>query len=347
MIKYHIESDLNFIFDKCKNEFSSLSNKSILITGGTGFFGKWFLELISFANKNYSTNIFISVITRNEAKFFLENPQYKNNKFLKIIQQDILELKNIDDKFDLLIHMASTSAKETFNGESDANKINILLNGTKNIMELAINNNISKVLFTSSGVVYGPSSKTLENINVLTDSINVQEKNGLAKGKVLAEDIISTLSLKNNINYKVARCFSFIGPHLPLDIHYAIGNFIKDAIFNNEILINGDGSPYRSYLYMSDTLIWLIKLLVGTEEGIFNVGSERKIQIIELADMVRDIIAPSKKVIIQEKKIDEGNFKRDIYLPNTKKIRKTLGVQEWTSLEESIERTARFSYQNI
>ena len=136
---------------------------------------------------------------------------------------------------------------------------------------------------------------------------------------------------------------SFVGPYLPLNIHYAIGNFINDAIFNDKIIINGNGLPYRSYLYISDTIIWLIKLLVGSEEGVYNVGSERRIQIIELANIVRDLIDPSKKIIIQENEIHEGNFKRDIYLPNTAKIRESLGVKEWTSLEEAISKTAKFT----
>jgi nucleoside-diphosphate-sugar epimerase len=343
MIKYNIESDLKFIFTKCKYEFDLLTNKSILITGGTGFFGKWFLELIFYANKNYNTNILTTLITRNENKFFLENPHYKNNKFLKIIQIDILDLKKINHKFDFLLHMAATSAIETFNGETDTNKTRTLFNGAKNIMEIAIENNISKILFTSSGVVYGSSSKDIKDESDVSHSLNLEKRNGLAKGKILAEDIISNLSLENNINFKIARCFSFVGPYLPLDIHYAIGNFINDAIFKDKILINGNGSPYRSYLYISDTLIWLTKLLVGNEEGVFNVGSERRIQIIELANMVRDIIAPSKEVIIQEKEVHEGNFKRDVYLPNTTKIRESLGVKEWTSLENAISKTAEFT----
>ena len=343
MIKYNIESDLNFIFNNCKNEFNLLSNKSLLITGGTGFFGKWFLELIFYTNKNFNTNILTTLITRDENKFFLENPHYKNNKFLKIIQIDILDLKTITYKFDFLLHMAATSAEETFNGESDLNKTRTLFNGAKNIMEIVIRNNISKVLFTSSGVVYGSSSKDMKNENDISHSLDLEKRNGLAKGKILAEDIISNMSIENNINFKIARCFSFVGPYLPLDIHYAIGNFINDAIFNEKILINGNGLPYRSYLYISDTLIWLIKLLVGNAEGIFNVGSERRIQIIELATMVRDIIAPSKKIIIQKKEFNEGNFKRDIYLPNTEKIRGLLKVKEWTSLEDAILKTAKFT----
>jgi len=343
MIKYNIESDLNFIFNNCKNEFNLLSNKSLLITGGTGFFGKWFLELIFYTNKNFNTNILTTLITRDENKFFLENPHYKNNKFLKIIQIDILDLKTITYKFDFLLHMAATSAEETFNGESDLNKTRTLFNGAKNIMEIVIRNNISKVLFTSSGVVYGSSSKDMKDESDISHSLDLEKRNGLAKGKILAEDIISNMSIENNINFKIARCFSFVGPYLPLDIHYAIGNFINDAIFNEKILINGNGLPYRSYLYISDTLIWLIKLLVGNAEGIFNVGSERRIQIIELATMVRDIIAPSKKIIIQKKEFNEGNFKRDIYLPNTEKIRGLLKVKEWTSLEDAILKTAKFT----
>ena len=343
MIKYNIESDLNFIFNNCKNEFNLLSNKSLLITGGTGFFGKWFLELIFYTNKNFNTNILTTLITRDENKFFLENPHYKNNKFLKIIQIDILDLKTITYKFDFLLHMAATSAEETFNGESDLNKTRTLFNGAKNIMEIVIRNNISKVLFTSSGVVYGSSSKDMKDESDISHSLDLEKRNGLAKGKILAEDIISNMSIENNINFKIARCFSFVGPYLPLDIHYAIGNFINDAIFNEKILINGNGLPYRSYLYISDTLIWLIKLLVGNAEGIFNVGSERRIQIIELGTMVRDIIAPSKKIIIQKKEFNEGNFKRDIYLPNTEKIRGLLKVKEWTSLEDAILKTAKFT----
>jgi dTDP-glucose 4,6-dehydratase/UDP-glucose 4-epimerase len=343
MIKYNIESDLNFIFNKCKNEFNLLSNKSLLVTGGTGFFGKWFLDLIFYTNKNYNKNILTTFIKRNDNKFFLDNPHQKNNKFLNIIETDILDLKSINHQFDFLLHMAATSAKETFNGETDTNKTKTLFNGAKNIMNIAIQNNISKILFTSSGVVYGSSSKDMKDESDINDSLDLEKRNGLAKGKMLAENIISNMSTENNINFKIARCFSFVGPYLPLDMHYAIGNFINDAIFKENIIINGNGSPYRSYLYITDTLVWLLKLLVGNAEGIFNVGSERRIQIIELANMVKDIIAPTKKVIIQEKEMHEGNFKRNIYLPNTEKIRESLGVKEWTSLEDAISKTAKFT----
>ena len=78
MENYNINNDLRFIYDKCISEFAYLSNKSILLTGGSGFFGKWFIESISFANKNFNLNISLTVITRNKLSLFLINPEFNH-----------------------------------------------------------------------------------------------------------------------------------------------------------------------------------------------------------------------------------------------------------------------------
>ena len=339
---YNITDDLNFICDNCLPELKNIANKSILITGGSGFFGKWFIESIAFANINFSLNISITVITRNKLSFLLTNPKFKQFKFLTIVESNILERQIIEGNFDYLLHMATTSAQETFNGELDESKINTLKIGTDNIIDFAVKNKIPKILFTSSGVIYGQSDKINFSEQDFDSSLNLKENSGLAQGKILAERIIIDQCQKYNINYKIARCFSFVGPYLPLDIHYAIGNFIKDAIQNKPIILKSKGRSIRSYLYMADTLIWLLKLMVSGEEGIFNVGSERQISIYALAHLVRDIISPSNEVVFIPEKLIEGNFTRNSYVPSTSKIRSSLQVQEWTTLEDSILKTAKF-----
>jgi len=341
MKNYNISDDLGFICSNCLPDLKSISNTSILITGGSGFFGKWFIESIAFANINFSLNISLTLITRDKSKFLLNNPKFICFNFLTIVEGNILKKQNIKGDFDYLLHMATTTAHETFNGELDESKVKTLEVGTENIIDFAIKNKIPKLLFTSSGVIYGQSDKMhlMEQDFVKPPIVN--KGTGLAQGKILAETIITNRCRSHNINYKIARCFSFVGPYLPLDIHYAIGNFINDALQNRPIVLRSEGKSVRSYLYIADTIIWLLKLLVCDEEGVFNVGSERQITIYDLAHKVRDMISPSSDVVIVHEDLTEGNFTRDIYVPSVSKIKSSLGVEEWTSLEDSILKTAK------
>lgn len=341
MKNYNISGDLGFICSNCLPELKSISNKSILITGGSGFFGKWFIESIAFANINFSLNISLTLITRDKSIFLLNNPKFIYFNFLTIVEGNILKKQNIKGDFDYLLHMATTTAHETFNGELDESKVKTLEVGTENIIDFAIKNKIPKLLFTSSGVIYGQSDKMHLMEQDFVKSPIVNKGTGLAQGKILAETIITNRCRSHNINYKIARCFSFVGPYLPLDIHYAIGNFINDARQNRPIVLRSEGKSVRSYLYIADTIIWLLKLLVCDEEGVFNVGSERQITIYDLAHKVRDMISPSSDVVIVHKDLTEGNFTRDIYVPSVSKIKSSLGVEEWTSLEDSILKTAK------
>jgi len=341
MKNYNISDDLGFICSNCLPDLKSISNKSILITGGSGFFGKWFIESIAFANINFSLNISLTLITRDKSIFLLNNPKFIYFNFLTIVEGNILKKQNIKGDFDYLLHMATTTAHETFNGELDESKVKTLEVGTENIIDFAIKNKIPKLLFTSSGVIYGQSDKMHLMEQDFVKSPIVNKGTGLAQGKILAETIITNRCRSHNINYKIARCFSFVGPYLPLDIHYAIGNFINDARQNRPIVLRSEGKSVRSYLYIADTIIWLLKLLVCDEEGVFNVGSERQITIYDLAHKVRDVISPSSDVVIEHKDLTEGNFTRDIYVPSVSKIKSSLGVEEWTSLEDSILKTAK------
>jgi len=127
---------------------------------------------------------------------------------------------------------------------------------------------------------------------------------------------------------------------LPLDIHYAIGNFVRDAIYTNEIIVNGSGKEFRSFLYIADAWIWLLMLLIESDNEIYNVGSSNAITIEELAKEVRNVLCPQKNVKILGLEHDVGNFNRSIYVPNNDKIIKKFNVHEWTNLKDGIKRMA-------
>ena len=148
---------------------------------------------------------------------------------------------------------------------------------------------------------------------------------------------------KYNISFVIARCFAFVGPYLPLNAHFAIGNFIKEAINGNDIIIKGDGKTIRSYLYADDLAEWLITILLQGNEGeAYNVGSRNKISIYNLAKTVSEALEGQSKIQITGEESDII----DSYFPNTEKIMKDLNVIEKHSLVDSIKLTAKHHLEN-
>lgn len=321
-----IEEDTNFIFTQLKNivDLSKLNNSNILITGGTGLFGKSILDALIFMHNFYEFKI--TVLSRNKNNFLFNYPKY-NLEFINFIRGDI---RNFDCKrqdFDYIIH-AATPASAKLEEENPKEMYSVILEGTKNIINIAKNMNVKKLLFTSSGAVYGEQYQSIKSFKEDYQGIPITY---YGKAKKISENIF----LNSNINVSIARCFAVTGPYLNLNIHFAIGNFIKDAIENRDIIINGDGRPLRSYLYTADLVIWLLAILLKSEnKSIYNVGSRNGISIYDLAKKVNNYTG---KVDILTK--SNYNYPTPKYIPNNKKIIKELGVKENYTLDEAIKRT--------
>ena len=136
----------------------------------------------------------------------------------------------------------------------------------------------------------------------------------------------------------------FIGPKLPLDIHFSVGNFIKSALLDEPIYLHNQAPVYRSYMYTYDLSIWLAQLLAnGKEFSAYNVGSDRYISIQNLAELVIKCLNSNSNIEYsceaqkgQNLKSSASNF----YIPNINKSRVELGLDLWTNLEESVKSTA-------
>lgn len=333
-----ISQDIEKIIQKNILSKTFFKDKIILITGGTGFFGKWLLNFFITLNSKYSANIKIFVISRNPDQFLKDNNQDKFYDEINFIKSDLKTVNLKGKKFDYCFHMATTNAKETFQGESNLNKLDFLYASTNNLLTQLKYCNLEKILFTSSGVVYGPATE-ISNFNEesLSAPSMMHESSGLAEGKRLAEYLVSYYSKENKYKYSIARCFSFIGQHLPTDLHYAVGNFINDAKTKNEIIINGSGKDIRSYLYIGDAISWLISIFMNdNENSVFNVGSEKQISIYDLALLVKEICKSNAKIVVLNKEASKDNFHRKIYAPDIKKIKNKLNIHEYTSLSEGI-----------
>ncbi|MDP1897433.1 MAG: NAD-dependent epimerase/dehydratase family protein, partial [Sulfurimicrobium sp.] len=281
-----LHHDLDNIMLRMGDMWESFRNESIFITGGTGLFGRWLLESMARANQQLNLNLKVTVLTRNKQAFMEKAPHLAHNPAIDFHHGDVRNFDFPGRSYSFLIHGATTSAEETFLGEDSLRKFDTLVDGTRHTLDFAVQCGIKRFLFLSSGAVYGvpPSGVDFipEAYSGAPDTTDINS--ALGQAKRTAEFLCAYYAQKYSLNYSIARCFSFVGPFLPLGIHYAIGNFIGQALYEDEIAVKGDGTPIRSYLYMADLVAWLLTLLQNGKSGeVYNVGSDQAISIRELA----------------------------------------------------------------
>jgi dTDP-glucose 4,6-dehydratase len=198
------------------------------------------------------------------------------------------------------------------------------------------------VLFTSSGAVYGDIPEDIGNVPESWNGAvaSYQPSSAYAEGKRSAEFLLSVATSRGICKGLLARMFAFSGVDLPMDRHFAIGNFVKDAVSTRTIQIRSDGSSIRSYMDQRDMADWLLRILeVGQTNAIYHVGSERSISIRDLAHL---IAMRTETILQQEVTVEVKGLKSPLdgvsrYVPSTLATRQALGVNETISLEESID----------
>jgi dTDP-glucose 4,6-dehydratase len=160
------------------------------------------------------------------------------------------------------------------------------------------------------------------------------------EGKRVGELLCAIAHQETGLEATIARCFAFVGPHLPLDAHFAIGNFIRDAMKGEPLKVK-DGTPYRSYLYAADLAVWLWTILFrGGTHGAYNVGSEKEVSILELASLVARIAGANLTVKISQPLI--GATKSSRCVPNCQRARRDLNLRENVALPDAINKTVRW-----
>ena len=312
---------------------------NILITGGTGFFGKALLRVMRCKTETHPAHV--TVLSRNPEKFLTQNPEFARLPWLDFIEGDILQAETLPYKehFMYIIHAAADS---TLGPQlSPLERYDQIVSGTRNILDYAVKTGIKRVLYTSSGGIYGKLPADIYQVNEtytgMPDPLNPENAYGVAKRE--AEHLCTLYADAYGLDYVIARCFAFVGQDLPIHVHFAIGNFIRDALFKDSIQVNGDGSPMRSYMAQQDLAEWLLALLQkGQTKNAYNVGSDEMVSIRNLAYLVRDIVAPEKEVHILGGPNDNS---RDYYIPDIAKAKQQLGLKVSVSLKDAILQTAQ------
>jgi dTDP-glucose 4,6-dehydratase len=321
-------------------DLRSLAGQRLFITGGTGFFGLWLLSVLR-ALHEQAVSVEVCVLSRDPAAFLSHHPHFRDQSWLSFIAGNVRDFQIPERQFDLLLHAATETSMAAHAAPNQM--FDDIVFGTRQVLHLAQLGGVRRMLLISSGAVYGPQlpSLTHQPDDSQLACSPLLPGSAYGEGKRVMELMGAMLQQSTGIESITARCFTFCGPGLPLDGHFAIGNFVCDALFGEQIIVQGDGSPMRSYLHGADLAVWLLYMLINGQAGeSYNVGSDEALSIRDLALRVRDLLAPGKPVRFLGRD-ETGLLVRQRYVPAITRAR-ALGCTPWTSLEESLRLTAEY-----
>jgi nucleoside-diphosphate-sugar epimerase len=326
--------DLAHILEHAAADLELLRGKKLFLTGGTGFFGKWLLAGLLFANDELDLDLKLTVLSRQPAAFAEQFPVVDKIPALSFVAGNVAYFFTGPRRFDYILHAATDTA--ILSSEADEReRARTIVGGTRRMLEFAQNSGAQRFLNISSGGVYGiftgQPSGAKEDDYALAHPLTPY-----AEAKREAEQLCA----ESGIDFVTARAFAFLGPYLPRDAHFAAGNFLRDALRGGPILVRGDGTALRSYLHPADLVIWLLRLLLrGQRARAYNVGSDEAVSIAQLARHIANAMNPPVEVVIQSA---EPQGPQNIYLPDITRVRTELNLEVAIPLPDAIARTMEF-----
>ncbi len=318
--------DLELILSRTEPLWTELRGQRIFITGGTGFFGRWLLESFAWANRRLELKAQVVALTRDPSAFQNAAPNLTADAAIQFHAGDVRDFIFPTGEFSHVIHGA-TAASVTLNAENPQLMRDTIVQGTQQTLDFAAQAQAKKFLFVSSGAVYGRQSPEVSHVaEDFFEAVDMSQPLGAyAEGKRAGEKLCVE-SARREMQVKIARCFAFVGPHLPLDAHFAVGNFMRDGLRGGPILVQGDGTPVRSYLHAAELAVWLWTILIrGVNARAYNVGSETCLTIAETARVVSDFFSPPVEVKIASA---PGTGPAARYVPSTRRARTELGLTQ-------------------
>ncbi|MGB7599287.1 MAG: NAD(P)-dependent oxidoreductase [Candidatus Sulfotelmatobacter sp.] len=336
-----LASDLDHVLEHTRDVWNDARGQRIFITGATGFFGCWFLETFAWANRRLDLGAKATILTRNPQKLEERLPHVA--KEFDIVVGDVRTFAFPKGHFSHVIHGATESSAVLCTNEPEM-MFDAIVSGTRHCLEFAAKAGANKFLLTSSGTIYGKQPSDMTHIpEDFSGGPDPLDPNSVyAEGKRAAELLCVIAAKRAGMEPKIARGFAFVGPYMKFDAHFAIGNFIDEHMKGGPLVVRGDGTPLRSYMYASDLMIWLWTILFKGEScRAYNVGSEDAISIAEMAHAVAEAGSPRSAVRIMETAAPGRPPAR--YIPSTARAQSELGLRCLVPLRDAIERTLQWN----
>lgn len=343
-----IKTDIDEIAKSIKKIVNQLEGKTIVITGGSGFLGRYILGTLIFLNKKVLRRPckIISIdnyITSSGSKIL------DKERYVKYIKHDVAKPLNIPGKVDFIMHAAGI-ASPIYYQKYQLETIDVAVNGTRNMLELAKRKKVKSFLFFSSSEIYGnPTSDAIPTKEIYNGNVSsIGPRSCYDESKRLGETLCMTYYSVYKTPIKMVRPFNVYGPGLRSSDYRVVPAFILNAIKGKAIPVHANGKQTRTFCYISDAVAGFFKVLLSEKNGeVYNVGNDdNEINMNQLAKTLNGIFDNKLKIrnISYPKDYPQGEPQRRC--PDLSKIKKELGYSLNVDLKEGLRRTLAWCRQN-
>ena len=337
-----VSEDIKIILDDLKDYLDIFENKRILIVGGRGFLGTYFVKTLLEINKLIKKPCKIIVVDN-----LITSKDKELHNDVDFLEKDISEKFTIDGELDYIIHTASIASPPIYR-KFPIKTVDVNYQGTRNLLELAKEKKISGMLYLSSSEIYGEPQIIPTPESCVGQVSSTGPRACYDESKRLGETISILYHQQFNVPIKIARPFNVYGPYLNLNDGRVIPDFMKNALENSEIIIHSDGKPTRSFCYISDAMKAFFRLLLIAPNGsICNVGNDEELSIIDVATTIKKILDTDIKISLKES--TDPNYTVDNpqrRCPDLKLIEKLTGYKPSIKFETGISRLSKWYMDN-
>lgn len=340
-----VSEDLEWIINDIKEFSKILENKQVLVVGGKGFLGTYFVKVLQTINTILEEPCEIIVLDNLITAKHKENFQDSNITF---IEQDISQQFDISYDINFIIHSASIASPIVYR-KYPLKTIDVNYQGTRNLLDFARQKKIDGMLLLSSSEIYGDPTIIPTPESYWGNVSCTGPRACYDESKRLAETIAILYFQQFGVPVKIVRPFNVYGPYLNLDDGRIIPDFLKNSIQNSEIIIHSDGTPTRSFCYITDAMRAFFRVLfLGPNGSIFNVGNDEEISVRGLAEAIKAII--NKPIDIKIQPSTDPNYTVDNpqrRCPDLNNIKEKVGFSPQISLQTGIRRIYNWYKGNL
>jgi dTDP-glucose 4,6-dehydratase len=332
-----IKEDCEEVLQSSSVQLEPLKNRKVFVTGGTGFVGTWLAEIITHLNDHYQFNTALVLLARNADSYHTKVPHLAARRDVRLLAMDVRNIVEIPDDVEYCVHAAATPDNRQHVSDP-LGIMSTITRGTSALLDSLLKlPNLKKILNISSGQIYGKPGSGMDAIpETFAGAVDCTTITSVyPEAKRYAEALCCAYWSLYKVPVVVARPFAFIGPYQLLDKPWAINNFIRDALNNSTIRINGNGLPMRSYMYPSDMAVWFLRLLAYGNPGVaYNVGSPDSISLKDLAEKIRQYAGANSKIDIRNLNEDRSKFIPDVGL-----CIKSMGLAIKVDIDQTLKRS--------